>query len=208
MRLIYDKDTKEIKGVIPERVTNMIPPTYAGENTTYIDIDYNHLALRRSVLARTLEEQGSNLIGKTLMQKGDTFTFKDKRPKQYMDTVLVDLDDPKLDSDVQKYTKKAEEMGAKVEIEDIGSVIVATIKNKDEIVGTIKLVKKGCCMYSYEEGKVMDRSFYPHYIGFSALLKHLFGKAKWLDMNGFLEKEPGIKTFKKKWGLVKQIEVE
>lgn len=208
MRLIYDKTTNEIKAVIAERITAGIPPSYSGDNTTYVDVDYNHKSLRMSVLARTLEREGEKLIGKTLVHKGDTITFKDQKPKQYMDTVMIDLDTLELHKDVNIYTKKAENLGVTVEIEDIDSVILAQIKHGEDIVGTIRLEKRGCCMYVYQEGVVHERKYYPHYIGFSEIIKHLQKRQiRWLDLNGFVKKDKNLNKFKKKWGKLAKIEV-
>lgn len=208
MRLIYDKTTKIIQGVIAERVTNHIPPSYINENSTFVDIDYNEKSLRRSVLAKTLEREGVNLVGKTLVFKGQTVTFKDARPKQYMDTVMVDLEDPKLHKDVDIYSEKAKVKGVTVEFDDIDSAILVRMNHKDRLVGTIRLEKRGCCTYVYQEGKVEDRAYYPHYIGFSEIIKYLQKKQmKWLDMNGFVKKDGDLNRFKRKWGKTMAVEV-
>lgn len=207
MRIIYHKKTNEVIGVVFDRVTSHLPPSYIDENSTYIDIDYDEITVKRHKLAKYLEENQKNLIGKTFIMRGEDISFIDRKPKQYMDTVFVDIDNPKVHKDVELYSKKGKDLGAEVEVEDIDSVIFAKIVAKDRVVGTIRLEKRGCCTYVYQEGEVIDRDFYPHYVGFAYLIPYLKGKVKWLDMGGFVKDDPDLTKFKKKWGEEKKVEV-
>jgi len=209
MRIIYNKTTNKVTGIIAERVTDFIPATFSGEDSTYIDISYNNNGLKRSSLARVLEKEGVNLIGKIIHIDGKKVWFEEAGEKQYQETVMVNIDNPKLHKDVEIYSKKGRDKGATVEIEDITSVIMVKIKDKDRVVGVIRLQKRGCCTYVYQEGNVIDRDFYPHYVGFESIIKYLKGKVKWLDMGGLLSKgkDDDLNKFKKKWGETKLIEV-
>lgn len=210
MRVIYKKISKEVVGVIPQRITAFLPPSYVDNDTTYIDLDYNDKSLKKNKTAQMLEKEGTNLVGKTIRIVGKRISFQDKRQKQYQNTVMVDIDNPNLHKDVEIYSKKGREKGAKVEIEDIDSVIFVKILHEKEIVGTIRLTKRGCCIYVYQEGVVQNRDFYPHYVGFDSIIKYLHKKAKWLDMGGLLPdgKDDDLNRFKKKFGKERLVEVD
>ena len=184
MRIIYDKKTKEVRGVIQGQ-TDFLPEMGVDDNTDFIETP--------------TDLGGKELLGKILVTKQGEYSFKDKVPTKER-AIVVDLENPKLHKDVATYTKKAEQLGAVVEIDDANARIKASIKVKGKEVGYIFLVKWGCCHYIYQMGKVLDRDFYPHYIGFSKLIEYLKDKnVKILDMGGYA-KDEDINKFKLKFG--------
>ena len=202
MRIIYHKANFHVIGVIPERITSELPPSHFGEDTLHVDLDYTHEDLLTSELAQYLEANQNSLIEKVITFGADgKISFVDKPKLQFVKTILVDVQNPQLDRTVRVYTDRAITMGVIVEIDDIDTVILAKIKNKDgKEVGYIRLVKRMCCTYLYEEGEVYDREYFPHYIGFSKLIEHIKPKVKWLDLGGFVSTDEELNRFKRKWG--------
>lgn len=206
MRFILDKTTNEVLGVIESMKTSYLPPMEIGTNSRYFDIDYTINDFEDETIKLIHAEKG-NLAGKVATTDFEkTITFSDKEVTKEK-AIVVDLKKPKFDKDVAIYAKKAEDSGATVEIEDIGSVIKATIKAGGKVVGDIFLDKWDCCSYIYTRGEVYNRDFYPHYLGFVKLIDYLQKEKKninSLDMGGF-SKEKGINDFKLKFGQEKYV---
>lgn len=203
MRIIYDTTTFHVKGTIPERVTAHIPPSFLGENTACIDIDYTQAQLEQKLpLAVYLEEHKNDLLTKVIhIGEGTDITFTDIPKPQQVKTMIVDLDNPVLDPSVKKYAERAKDAGATVKIDELPTAMLVRIFGKaGEEVGNIRLSKHGCCTWLYDTGEVYNRDYYPHYIGFYELITYLHRKAKYLDMGGFVNKDHELNRFKRKWG--------
>lgn len=202
MRIIYKRATGDVIGIIGDRITSFIPPSAVGDDTTYVDIDYSQDTLdKKHPLATYLEENRDNLLKKIIsIDENNQVSFTDKPEKKEIRTVLIDVDAPTLHKDCEIYSKKGVEMGATVGIEEVGDVIQATINAEGESVGMIRLEKRGRCTYLYTEGRVYKREYFPHYVGFMELIKYLFGKARFIDMGGFVKNDEDLNRFKRKWG--------
>lgn len=209
MRIIYDKTTNYVIGVIAERVTAHLPPSFVGNNSTYIDVDYNDQGLAENPVAQLIDKEQTNLTTKVIhiAENGD-ITFTDQPPKQRVETNIVDLENPVLHKDVDNYHKKAKDLGTRVVVKDVDSRIAVYIMAGTKRVGIIQLEKFGCCTYRYKAGEVYDRKFYPHYYGFAEVINYLKEKgAKYLDMGGFTKNDEDLNKFKRKWGETKEVEV-
>jgi hypothetical protein len=189
MRIIYNKKTKEIVGVIKDLVTSHLPPTSLGD-TEYEDFD-NY----------KLEE---NLLSKKFIKTKGGFKAEEII-KPTKPTVLLDIKNPKFDKDVEIYVKKAKEKGAVVEIGGNEGMRVVHIRAEGIEVGRMLFLKVGCCKYFYKSGIVFDRDYYPHYLGLYSFYEFLKNKKRWIDLGG-LSKDEDLNKFKKKWGEVVDVE--
>jgi hypothetical protein len=190
MRIIYNKKTKEIVGVIKDLVTSHLPPTSLGD-TEYKDFDNKKL--------------DDDLLRKRFIKTKKGFKIKEfKRPTK--PTVLLDIRNPKFDKDVEIYVKKAKEKGAKVIISENRKMTMVYIKTDNVEVGRMMFLKKGCCEYVYKNGIVFNRNYYPHYLGLYSFWEYLKDKRKkYVDLGG-MSKDEGLNRFKKKWGEVVDVE--
>lgn len=189
MRIIYNKKSKEIVGVIKDLVTSHLPPTSLGD-TDYVDYDG--------------EMPKEDLLSKRFIKTKDGFEVEEiKRPTK--PTVLLDIRNPKFDKDVDIYVKKAKEKGAIVEIGGNDNIRLVHIKFDGIEVGRMMFLKLGCCKYFYKSGIVFDRDYYPHYLGLYSFYEFLKGKKKFIDLGG-LSKDEDLNKFKKKWGKVVDVE--
>ncbi len=82
MRVIYDKTDFTILGVISDRITKHLPPSFIGDRSSFIDFDFSDSALKKNhPLAKLLEDKKDDphhFIRKLLQKEGDMFVFKDK----------------------------------------------------------------------------------------------------------------------------------
>lgn len=209
MRIFLDKNTSEIIGINKERVTSILPPSYIGNNSIYIDFDIDDRFLNdeNNAAIKKLYKKRNALLGKKLYVKGKNFLIK-KIKRETWPTVMIDIDNPDFHKDITLYTQKAIDMGVKVEISDIMDRIDVKILANQEIVGKMLFIRKNCCTYLYQDGKVYNRKYYPHYIGMLSVYNYLKKKGfKKIDLGGLLKKDGGLNRFKKKWGKVTKIEV-
>jgi hypothetical protein len=204
MRIIFDKTTKKIVGLINDRKTSHLPPSLLGMNTDFFDIDYSEKDLKKDKLAQIVKKEKNNLLGKKLIAKNGEISFKEL-PKRKIKTVYLDIKKPEFHKDINIYVKKAKEKGVKVQIRGSKQLFV-DINVKEKTVGTMQFLKKGCCKYFYNKGIVKDRKYYPHYIGMYEVYKYLKEKKfKYIDLGG-LTGDTGVDNFKKKWGKIVEIE--
>lgn len=204
MRFIFNKTSNEIIGVIEERITSTLPPTFVDNNSDYIDVDYDEEALnKKNELALSLEKSKGSFLGRTIIVDRGSLRFKDKPEEKKTPTVIIDTMSPEFHKDVRTYAKKAEKLGATVEINDSGTYLTVVIKARKKTVGKMRFIRRGCCQYLYQEGKVFDRTYTPHYIGLLKVAEYLkVQKVRQIDLGGLSESDEELNTFKKKWGKV------
>lgn len=202
MRLIIDKTTKQILGKEEGAVTSHLPPSAIGDNSEYIDIDYNTKSLKKTKTHQLLDADRGEMLGKKLKRIGRGYTFEDIPPR-FRETVQLDIYKPKFHKDVKIYAQKAREKGAIVNINDGGKNVFVTIDVGDKRVGRMHFIRRSCCTYIYQSGTVIDREYYPHYLGLEAFYEYLKGgKIRYIDMGGLLPKDEDLNKFKKKFGVV------
>lgn len=187
MRIIFDKKTKEIVGVIKDLRTSHLPPSKLG-NTDFIDYD-----------GKTLKE---DILNKRFIKTKNGFKAK-KIVNKTKPTIIIDINKPNFHKDVDIYVKKAKEKGAGVEISGSEKNRMVYIKANNIEVGRMMFLKVGCCEYIYKFGLVFDRDYFPHYIGLYSFYEFLKGKAKYINLGG-LSKDKNLNRFKKKWGNIKE----
>lgn len=203
MRVIYEKESYKVLGVILGRVTSMIPSSKIGDRSSYVDIDYSYKNLDEPII-KYIEEQKENLIGKKIIISKNFVDFEDIPTDKKVTQVIIDLDNLHFHKDIEIYSKKAKDKGVIVEIVDNEVRISVFIKKDDTIVGKIELIKESCCKYYYLEGEVYDREYYPHYIGFTEIIKYLQKKEiKFLNLGEFAYEDTkegkDLNRFKLKW---------
>ncbi len=197
MRLITNKTTGEIVGIIPDNSTSHLPPSSVDENTEFIDVDCSDGVKTKT--AELFRKERHNLLGKKLTRKGRGFGFN-KMVHKIHPTVLIRVKNPKFHKDVSIYVKKAEEKGAYVEFVDNKTMTIVYIRVNKEEVGKMIFVRQGCCTYLYQSGTVFNRDYYPHYLGLYKFWELVKDRVSYIDMGGLTKTDKGLNDFKKKWG--------
>jgi hypothetical protein len=199
MRLILEKKTKKVIGIIEDNITSHLPNSKIG-NSTFIDIDFNEKELKKNKIYQELKK--TKVLGKKFIKKGSKISFEEIEPR-LIDVVHLDIQKPIFHKDIKIYTKKAIKKGAIVKINDGGKNVFITIEAKNKEIGRMHFIRKNCCSYFYQTGQVFDREYYPHYLGMYKFYEYLKDKnIKYINLGGLTKNDEDLNRFKKKWGKV------